>query len=311
MGLTKPIEQLFIKLSRYIYVSKNIIRGVLKMTELEKKIVYIINEMHRQNLYCYDKYQMLHKVKYKNQMNFEHIKQIRERYERNCFEAAYELKTYYMENNILSNTIVLKMRPKSPDVQDVPSIYIHNELENRDYEYTHHAIEIFKEYGRYKVFDILHSDRIMWLEDYLDNVCSTNSCSRVQLRYDIGYLAPCHVLAGNMQELTDVMRFLDKKYGIGKPRLTLINLSGQVEESIFMSDDIYMDFDELGRELGTDFEQIKKVWLSIYDRLMSIRFNILHLLCLGHIIQDPLFSMGLIENIFDDETICKMLEKYI
>ena len=36
-----------------------------------------------------------------------------------------------------------------------------------------------------------------------------------------------------------------------------------------MSDDIYMDFDELGRELGTDFEQIKKVWLSIYDRLID------------------------------------------
>ena len=41
MGLTKPIEQIFIKLSRYIYVSKNIIRGEIIMALKDEILQYL------------------------------------------------------------------------------------------------------------------------------------------------------------------------------------------------------------------------------------------------------------------------------
>ena len=112
------------------------------MTDLEKDIVCFINELHRKNIYVYDKYQMLHNVKYKSEMDLEQRESIRRKYKNNCFEAAYELKTYYSENNFLSNTIVLKMRPETPDIQEFRNIKIHSDLDNKDYTYTHHAIEV-------------------------------------------------------------------------------------------------------------------------------------------------------------------------
>lgn len=279
------------------------------MTELEMAIVIFINELHRKDSYTYDKYQLLHNVKYKKEMDLQYIKFFREKYKNNCLEAAYELKTYYMENNIFSNTIVLKMRPKSPESQELPTIKIHSEIENVDYEYTHHAIEIFKEHGKYKVFDVLHSDKVIWLDNYLDAVCSTNHCPREQLRYDMGYLAPCHASAGNMQGLSDVMRYLDKKYCIGKPRFNFMNISDDKEEGLYLSDDIFMDFDLFGREFGVDRERLSKIWARVYGKLVALRFNMLHQLCLVHIMREPILSMTMAEALFDDVKICKIMDE--
>ena len=90
---------------------------------------------------------------------------------------------FFGVNDILSNTIVLKMIPEKPELQEIRTIKIQSEIDESVHEYTHHAIEVFKEYGRYKVLDILHTNRVMWLEDYLDNICKVNHCSRDQLRY--------------------------------------------------------------------------------------------------------------------------------
>lgn len=278
------------------------------MTDLEKGIVCYVNKMHLGNIYRYDNYQLLHGVRYNKTLDNQHLQLIRNRYQRQCFNAAYELKTYYMENGILSNTIVLKMRPESPDIHEIRTIKIYSELEDTEHEYNCHAIEIFKEHGKYKVFDILNSDRTVWLESYLDNVCSTNKCPREQLRYDMGYLAPAHAFAENMQELSDVMRYLDKTYCIGKPRLGLMNIAGYGEEGAFLSDDIIMDFDEFGRKFGADIETVKEAWVKIYDRIMGIRFNMLHLLCYERIMRDPLSSMAMAATLFDDEMICKMVD---
>lgn len=280
------------------------------MTDLEIALVCFLNEHHRNNIYRYEKYQMLHNVKYRKEMPVKYLQMVRNQYRKNGFEAAYELKTYYMENGFLSNTIVLKMRPESPKIQEFRSIKIHSGLNGKDLEYTHHAIEVFKEDGKYKVLDILHRDHTVWLESYLDNVCSTNRSPRKQLRYDLGYLAPCHALAGNMQELSDLMRYLDKKYGIGKPRLSLINISGGNHEGCLLSDDMAMDFDDFGRMFGATGEEVVMAYKRIYDTMMTARFNVLHLLCLGHILRDPIISAAMAEALFDDTKMCQLMEDY-
>lgn len=88
------------------------------MTDLELALVCFLNEFHRNSRYRHEKYQMLHDVKYRKEMPEKYLQMVRNQYGKNCFEAAYELKTYYMENGFLSNTIVLKMRPESPKIQE-------------------------------------------------------------------------------------------------------------------------------------------------------------------------------------------------
>lgn len=291
--------------------------GFSEMTDLEMAFVCFINEYHRRVIYRYDKYQMLHGVKYQKRMANEHIKKLRETYPSNCFEAAYELKSYYAENGILSNTIVFKMRPVSPEVQEFTTIKVHSDIEDKDYEYSHHAVEIFKEHGRYKVLDVLHTDSPVWLEAYLDKLCIVNNCERNQLRYDLGYLAPCHAFADNMQEISDLMRYLDKVYCIGEPRVSLMNLgekvaadkSKEVSEEMLLSDDMAMDFDFFGRQFGGPVgKELITIYQRVYDRLMGIRFNMLHLLCLGHIMQDPIVKLTIAESIFDDAKICELMD---
>ena len=286
-----------------------VIEGAGKMKELEMALVCFINEFHKRNLYQCEKYQMLHGVKYKKEMVAEHLEEVRSAYRGNCFEAAYELKTYYMENGILSNTIVLKMRPESPEIQELRTIKIKNELDGSVKEYSHHAIEIFKEHGKYKVLDILHNDKAVWLEEYLDDVCGVNNCKREQLRYDMGYLAPAHVYANNMQELSDVMRYLDKQYKIGKPRLNLVDTDAEEEDWCLLSDDMMMNFDRYGAIFGVSGIAVIRAYQKIYDKLMGIRFNALHILCLGRIMRDPFVSGRIEEKIFDSEWVCQMLEE--
>ena len=233
---------------------------------------------------------------------------IRNTYKGNCYEAAFELKTYYAENNILSNTIVLKMRPESPEIQEFRMLKIKSEIEQEVKEYSHHAIEIFKEHGRYKVFDILHSDKAVWLEDYLDDVCKTNACKREHLRYDMGYLAPANVYATNMQELSDLMRYLDKQYNIGKPRLNLIDIQEPESEWWLLSDDVVMDFDRYGANFGVKGIDVIRAYQRICDKMMGFRFNALHMHCLGQIMRDPFITTGIKEKIFDNKTMCEILE---
>lgn len=285
------------------------------MTDIEMALVCFINEYHRKVSYRYENYQVFHGVKYQKNCSKELLEKIRKTYPTNCFEAAYELKTYYAENNILSNTIVLKMRPASPEIQEFTTIKVHSDIDGEDKEYSHHAVEIFKEYGKYKVLDILHSDKCVRLESFLDELCRINNCDRSQLRYDFGYLAPCHAFAGNMQELSDLMRYLDKVYCVGKPRVTLMNLSENSRadigfaEGMLLSDDMAMDFDMFGRQFGgLTGERLITIYQRVYDRLMGIRFNMLHVLCLGHIMRDPIMISSIAESIFDDTKICEIYE---
>ncbi len=287
------------------------------MTDIEIAMVCFINECHRKRVYSYDKYQMLHNVKYQTNLSKDHIEKIRNAYRSNCYEAAFELKTYYAENGILSNTIVLKMRPKSPEIKEFTTIKVYSDTENKIKIYTHHAIEIFKEHGKYKVLDILHSDKRVWLETYLDELCKVNNCDRSLLRYDLGFLAPCHAFASNMQELSDLMRYLDKTYCIGKPRVTLMNLKDNTAsndcadfpEGMFLSDDMAMDFEQFRRDFGgyRDDEEIVYIYGRIYNRLMQIRFNLLHLLCLGHIMRDPIIKTIIAMSIFADKKIIEIM----
>lgn len=288
------------------------------MTDIEMALVCFINEYHRRVIYRNEKYQMLHGVKYRREFDLEYTQKIRSKHNSNCFEAAYELKTYYAENGILSNTIVLKMRPESPEIQEFTTIKVSSDISGKIEEYSHHVIEIFKEHGKYKVLDVLHSDKVVWLETYLDELCKVNHCQRAQLRYDLGYLAPCHVFASNMQELSDLMRYLDKKYCIGKPRVTLMNLSEKLStdrftklpEGMFLSDDMAMDFEEFGRQFGEyDGKRIVAAYQRVYDKLIGIRFNMLHVLCLGHIMRDPIMKISIAESIFNDARICELMEK--
>ena len=287
------------------------------MTDIEMALVCFINEYHRKMIYRNEKYQMLHGAEYKRELGSEYIQKLRNKYTSNCFEAAYELKTYYAENGILSNTIILKMRLKSPEIQEFTTIKVYSDISGEIKEYSHHAIEIFKEHGKYKVLDVLHSDKVVWLETYLDELCKVNNCQRAQLRYDLGYLAPCHAFASNMQELSDLMHYLDKTYCIGKPRVSLMNTGKKTPsgitikptEGMLLSDDMAMDFYEFGRAFGEyDEKRILVTYQRVYDRLMTIRFNMLHVLCLGHIMRDPIMKVSIAESIFDDAKICELME---
>lgn len=279
------------------------------MTDLETAIVCLTNEFQRLHAYRYEKYQLLHGVKYTKNMKEEHLNLLRSRYNGICLGAAYELKTYFMENGILSNTIILKMRPESSDMFGLQnSIRIHSELDGTDHEYTHHAIEIYKEHGKYKVLDVLHREQPLWLEEYLDQVCNSNHCSREQLRYDMGFLISCHAFAGNMQELVDVMRYLDKIYKIGKPKLSLMNLPEE-DGDMWLSDDIIMDFEKFGRSFQADVREVVAVWMRIYDVMMKIKYNNMYLLCLGKIMRDPLVSKAMEQLLFDNAGMCRLIEE--
>ena len=271
------------------------------MTDLEIEIVCFVNELHRKHVYRYEQYQMLHNVKYTKNLERNYIELIRKKYKGNCFEVAYELKSYYLENNILSNTIILKMRPESPEIQEFRCIKVYSDADDKVHEYSHHAIEIFKEHGRYKVLDILHTDKVLWLENYLDEICKINNCKREQLRYDMGYLVPCHVYADNMQELSALMKYLDNKYCIGKPRLTLANIDDS--EGMILSDDIFMNFDEIYRPFKVDYETLKRSWVKVYDKLMKIRFNMLYMMCSGNGRKNYGVSDVIAETLLDDARI--------
>lgn len=281
------------------------------MNDLEKMLVCFVNAYHGQNIYVKNDYHLLRGVRYSKTMNQKYVQMIRDKYPKNCYGAAYELKTYYSENGIYSNTIVLKMRPESPDIQEFRSIKIYSELDEKEYEYTHHAIEIYKEAGKYKVFDILHRNRTVWLEDYLDEVCQTNQCPRNQLRYDMGYLAPSHALADNMQDFSNLMMYLDKQYGIGKPRITYMNVLVPDDKACLISDDMMMDFDALGREFGVTGEEVILGLRKIYPFMVDVRNNLLHLRCNFQALGNQLIGDVIAEAMFDDEKMCRLIEEYM
>ena len=98
---------------------------------------------------------MLHGLKYQKDMAEEAQEKIRRHCPANCYRAAFELKTYYMENGFLSNTIVLKMRPGSSEDRLLFPLRSTVSWMEQISIYSHHAIEVFQEHGRYKVLDVL------------------------------------------------------------------------------------------------------------------------------------------------------------
>ena len=203
------------------------------------------------------------------------------------------------------------LRPRSPEVNEFRPIQIYSETHSGTRTYTHHAIEIFKEDRQYKVLGVLHRNQAMGLDQYLDEVCSVNGCPRSQLRYDMGYLAPSHVFIGNMKDFSDLMRYLDKTYQIGKPRQFLLNIKEDLEEPLFLSDDIAMDFDTFGKPFGVGSEDVMKTWSKVCDCMIGIRVNLLHLLCLGQIMQDPLQQACMAHALFDDEMVCMFVDEML
>ncbi len=80
-------------------------------------------------------------------------------------------------------------------------------------------------------------------------------------------------------------------------------------DGMFLSDDMAMDFDEFGKTLGVcDGKRIITTYQRVYERLMSVRFNMLHMLCLGHIMRDPIVKISIAEGIFDEARICELME---
>ena len=102
---------------------------------------------------------------------------------------------------------------------------------------------------------------------------------------------------------------MDKKYGIGKPRLTLGCCDQKEDRGIFISDDIFMNFQMWENEFGVGHETLCPVFRSVYHKLMGIRFNTLHMLCLGHIMRDPFISFSMAEVLFDDDKICMIMDE--
>lgn len=275
------------------------------MNDLEIACLSLFTEFQRKNTYKTEQYQMLHGVKYQKTMASNWGEQFRAKFQNNCYGAAMELKTYYAENGIPSTTVVLKMRPTSPEIQEIVNLQVYSEIEKKDIVYTHHAIEIFKEHGRFKILDILHSDKVEWLETYLDKICAWNHCTRDRLRYDMGYLAPCHAFATNMDVMAEIMRYLDKIYCIGKPRLNLIDVC---DSGMYLSDDIAMNFTEFGKLYSCNAEEVMRTFASVHDKVMGIQMTQLFMRGLGQIVGDPFITDSMANSIFDNATLCKLID---
>lgn len=269
------------------------------LSDVDIAVVATQNDGYRRSRYIPGRYQLLHGVKYNKKLVPELISKIREKYTGNCTGAAYELKTYYMENGIQSNTIVLKMRPESDDMNTVVGI----KIPGYEGEYSHHTIEVFVEYDTFKVLDVLHRDGPVLLEAYLDKVCRVNNCPRSQLRYDSGYLAPMNAYAPNMGAINDLLMYLDKVYGVGKPRCSLLNVPD--EKSLWSSDDVAMDFEDMASKFGMSKKDVMVRYYFVMGLLNKLRCNMLFTLSFGYALgmQDKM-----LDTLLDDTSTCMMLE---
>ena len=111
-----------------------------------------------------------------------------------------------------------------------------------------------------------------------------------------------------MQELSDLMWYLDKTYKVGKPRMNFMNIPDVGDDALLLSDDLVMDFDLFGKLFGVSGTEVVKAYERIYDKMMSVRFNLLHMLCLGNIMRDPIVSETIRQGFFNDEAICDMVD---
>lgn len=82
-----------------------------------------------------------------------------------------------------------------------------------------------------------------------------------------------------MQDFSNLMMYLDKQYGIGKPRITYMNVPVPDDKACLISDDMMMDFDELGREFDVTGEEVVLGLRKIYPFMVDVRNNLLHLRC--------------------------------
>lgn len=105
------------------------------------------------------------------------------------------------------------------------------------------------------------------------------------------------------------MRYLDKEYKIGKPRCNLINNTMDRGAAMILSDDIVMDFDEFASIVGADVHEIYSTWKRVYDKMRTVQFNLLYMICYGRIACEPMIVLPLVEKIFDDEMLYQMIQE--
>ena len=117
-------------------------------------VIELINEMHKASVFKKEDFD-----------GYKDNEAIRSKYNGNSLGAAYALKARYIDENIMSNTIVFKLRPNVSNSELIRQIKS-SEGESASY---FHAVEIVVSHGKFKVLDVLNTDDTITLSKYLDN----------------------------------------------------------------------------------------------------------------------------------------------
>lgn len=227
------------------------------------------------------KYTMLRNLRFVKKLPVETIQELRSKYHRKCMHVAFELKNWYTNNGIKSNTLCLRRRMETEKGDYRLEIKVPDDNGNI-HSYTHHAVEVFFEHGKFKLIDALHSTEVVWLEAYLDELCKVNKCERSDLCYDLGLLAPTNLVARNMHMFNELLYFIDRVYKIGQPKC--IVLFDDTEECVPMlaSDVVRYDFSKLLGEIGISVthEFFIHRWMQVYDALTTEWMRIIAPICI-------------------------------
>ena len=255
-------------------------------------VIELINEMHNASVFKKEDFD-----------GYDDNEAIRSKYNGNSLGAAYALKSRYIDKNIMSNTIVFKLRP---DVSNSKLIRQIKSSEESSASYFH-AVEIAVSHGKFKVLDVLNTDDSITLSNYLDNLCKINNVDKDELRYDLGMLAPANINTHNNKVLMTLLNYLDRTYKIGKPYGAVIDVKN--DDIMLISDEVVLDISEFCKESGIDIKGLDKIWLDIYGKLLYYRMNILMALCSRKLSISDLLYQDIEQLMFSDDDALKFMTK--
>ena len=255
-------------------------------------IIELINKMHKTSVFKKEDFD-----------GCEDNETIRSKYNGNSLGAAYALKASYIDKNIMSNTIVFKLRPDDSKSELIRQIKSSEEAQASYF----HAVEIAVSHGKFKVLDVLNTDVNITLSNYLDNLCKVNNVSKDELRYDLGMLAPTNINTSNNKVLMTLLNYLDRTYKIGKPYGAVIDVKS--DDIMLISDEVVLDISEFCKESVIDTEGLDKIWLDIYGKLLYYRMNILIALCSKKLSISDLLYSDIEQLMFSDDDALKFMLK--
>lgn len=219
---------------------------------VEKILVEDLLRCLKASAYNPDEFNLLEDV---HELNADSINSVRETHAGCSVASAYELKTYYADKGLESATLTLKLKDKFSMLKVTECV-----------ERKLHAVEVVYVHGKYKVLDVNHSDKTVWLETYLDTLCEINNISKEDLTYDILCYTTNSSLSDNNGILTDLAIWLDTIYKIGSSPVSLLNIdSASIERN-----KLGFNFEELASLYNTTTNDIVELCGHVYKKLVRV-----------------------------------------